>query len=132
MNRLSQLLLLAIFSTRLLAQGAGGEMTRERMQNLAQNAEKIQECINKLDPAITQRVQEAGEKIANEIDALCAAGKRDEAQAKALAYAKSMANSRDAEQMRACGIAADEILPDLQEAQTSDSDLAPPDVCDTD
>jgi len=132
MKNLSQLVLLVLFSTTLLAQGAGGKTTSAHKQNPAQTAEQIQECINKLDPAIMQRVQEAGEKLTDEIDALCAAGKHDEARQKALSYIKSMANSRDVEQMRACGISADEILPDLQETQTSDSDLEAPDVCDTD
>ncbi len=113
MNKLIGFILLSSFSMQLLAQGAGSEMTQEQMQKMMQGAMKMQECMSKIDPAVMQRVQEDGKKIAVEIDTLCAAGKRDEAQQQAMAYAKSMADSRDMEQMRACGMMAQGTMPNM-------------------
>ncbi|MBF8270841.1 MAG: hypothetical protein HW386_2550 [Gammaproteobacteria bacterium] len=114
----------------LLAQGAGGEMTQEEMQKMMQGAMKMQECMSKMDPAVMQRMQEQVEKISTEVDTLCAAGKRDEAQEKAMAYAQSMATSRDMEQMRACGMMAQGMAPNKPMAQNTAGDSTPGNVCD--
>ena len=104
MNKLLMLVLLSSFSMHLPAQDAGGGMTEEQMQKMMQDVVKIQECMSKIDPAVMQRMEAEGNKMAAQVDALCAAGKRDEAQQKVISYGQSMAASRDMEQLRACGM----------------------------
>ena len=84
MNKLLMLVLLSSFSMHLPAQDAGGGMTEEQMQKMMQDVVKIQECMSKIDPAVMQRMEAEGNKMAAQVDALCAAGKRDEAQQKVI------------------------------------------------
>ena len=130
MNKLIKIVLLTSFSMPLMAQGTGGEMTQEQMQKMMEGAKKMQECMSKIDPAVMQRVQEDGKKIAVEIDTLCAAGKRDEAQERAMAHAQSMATSKDMEQMHACGMMAQGMSPNMPMQQGTTENVAAGHVCD--
>ena len=132
MNKLIKIVLLTSFSMPLMAQGTGGEMTQEQMQKMMEGAKKMQDCMSKIDPAVMQRVQEDGKKMAVEIDTLCAAGKRDEAQQQTMAYAQSMATSKDMEPMRACGMMAQGTMPNMPmgKGTTEQEHAAAGHVCD--
>ena len=80
-----------------------GQMSEERMQQMMEQAEKMQECMGKIDQKSMEAHAARAEKVNAEIKGLCAAGKHDEAQKLAMNYGKEMAASREMEDMKKCG-----------------------------
>ena len=96
-------LTIALIATTAIAQPPVPNMTPEQMQQMMQNAGKMQACFAKIDPAAMERVKAQGEKMQAEIKVLCDAGKRDEAMATAIRRGHELSTSRDMKQMRQCG-----------------------------
>lgn len=103
-------ILLAALVCAPLIQAQNG-MTEEQMQKLMANAGKLQTCMQNIDPAVMQRLEERGNAIQAEIKTLCGADKRDEALQKAMVYGKEMGESEDLKQLRACGEMAVAMAP---------------------
>ena len=61
-------------------------------------------CMEKIDRNAMQEIVEQGKKIDTETRSLCAAGKRDAAQQKAMAYVAQMKSSPVIKQLRECGM----------------------------
>jgi predicted transcriptional regulator len=78
-------------------------MSEADMQKMMQQVQKAQDCMEKID----QTKLDALEKKANQFDAemksLCANGKRDEAQEKAMVYMKEIVNSSVVKEAKRCG-----------------------------
>ena len=70
---------------------------------MMEQAQKMQECMGKVDPSVMETMQREGQAMASRVDALCAAGKRDEAQDEAIAYGKKLNASSEFKQVRKCG-----------------------------
>lgn len=85
------------------AQAGGGRMTEEQMQQMMENAQKMQECMASIDQSAMNRLQEKGRKMQAEIKALCAAGKRKEAEKAAIAHGKEVSASKEMKEMQKCG-----------------------------
>ena len=85
------------------ALAAGGQMTDEQMQQMMENTQKMQDCMSGIDPSAMRSLEEKGRKLDAEVKALCAAGKRKEAQDKAIAYGKEMSATKEMKQMQKCG-----------------------------
>ena len=82
------------------------QMSEEQMQQMMQNMQEMQSCMDKIDESAMDAMMEEGQKLGDEVRALCAAGKRDEAQQRAVAYGKKISASPVFAQMRACGMQA--------------------------
>lgn len=80
-----------------------GQMSEDQMQQMMEHAEKMQECMGKIDQKAMETHAARAEKVDAEIKGLCAAGKRDEAQKLAMDYGKEMAASREMQDMKKCG-----------------------------
>lgn len=93
-----------------LAQAGPGGMTDEQMQQMMHNAQKMQECMSKVDPSTFSKLEEKGKKMQAEVKALCDAGKRGEAQKKAIAYGKEMNASKEMKEMQKCGMMAGSMI----------------------
>ena len=65
--------------------------------------EKMQACMEKIDQAKLKEIERRSQQIETEIKALCAGGKRDEAQEKAMAFGKEMAQDPTMQAMGKCG-----------------------------
>ncbi len=83
--------------------GETGGMSDEQMQKMMQNARKMQECFEKIDRSAFEKLEKEGEEVGAEIDALCKAGKRNEAQARAVAYGKKISESEEMKEIQKCG-----------------------------
>ena len=86
-----------------LMQFAAAGMTEEQMQQMMENAQKMQECMANIDQSAMDKLTARSEKMQVEIEALCTAGKREAAQDKAMKYGKEMANSKVMREMKKCG-----------------------------
>ena len=64
-----------------------------QIQTLLDQAQGVEACMNQLDAAATRALRARSEQVTNEIERLCRAGKRDEAQARAVAFGREMADS---------------------------------------
>ena len=77
-------------------------MSEEDMQKMMQQAQKMQSCMQNIDQAKLKAIDQRSSQILANIDSLCASGKRDEAQAKAISYGKEMAKDPTMQAMRKC------------------------------
>jgi uncharacterized protein YaaN involved in tellurite resistance len=68
-----------------------------------QKMEQMQACMEKIDEAKLKEIERRSQKIDAEIKALCAGGKRAEAQEKALAFGQEMAKDPTMQAMGKCG-----------------------------
>ena len=78
-------------------------MSEEDMQKMMQQAQKMQSCMQNIDQAKLEAIDQRSSQILANIDSLCASGKRDEAQAKAISYGKEMAKDPTMQAMKKCG-----------------------------
>ena len=77
-------------------------MSEEDMQKMMQQAQKMQSCMQNIDQAKLKAIDQRSSQILANIDSLCASGKRDEAQAKAISYGKEMAKDPTMQAMKKC------------------------------
>ena len=78
-------------------------MSEEDMQKMMQQMQKMQSCMQNIDQAKLKALDQRSSQILANIDSLCASGKRDEAQAKAISYGKEMAKDPTMQAMKKCG-----------------------------
>jgi hypothetical protein len=100
-----------------------------QMQQLMEQAREMQSCMARVSPAQMTALQRKGEEMAAAIDALCSAGKRDEARERAIAYGKEMALAPELLEMRRCGESVRAMLPNFLPADP-DGTVAGGHVCD--
>lgn len=105
-------------------QAAGNtDMTEEQMQQLMQAAGKMQECYAKMDQSALQALNAKSEKMQAEVKALCAAGKRDQAQNRAIQHGKEIASSKVMQEMKKCGEMAGEMMNQMPMGPGTGSDF---------
>lgn len=126
---LSLLLLPAIAAA---AQGYGApQMSQEQMQQMMQQMQGMQNCMQNIDQAALEALQQKGEQLNAEIKALCAAGQRDAAMAKAMAFGKETASNPVIKQMAQCGEGMKDMMPKLPGvARPGDKEGKPRHICD--
>lgn len=110
----SALVLLMLSGVAVRAAGPGG-MSEEQMQSMMQNAQKMQDCFENIDRSAIDRLKQEGNRAEAEIRALCKAGKRDQAQARAVEYSRTMRDSEEFKSIRKCGMMAMENMPLMTE-----------------
>jgi len=98
-----KILLLSILCVPLALYAQDEEMSDEQMQQVMENADKIQECMGEVDQKAMDALAKKGEKVIIEIKNLCEAGKHDEAQKMADDYGNEMAASKEIQAMQKCG-----------------------------
>ena len=106
---------LFISLTQILHAGNPG-MTEEQMEQLMKNAEKMQACMAKMDQSAMQKLSDKGKKMQGELKSLCAAGKRDEAQSKAIKFGQEIATSKEMQEMKKCGEMAQQMMKQMPAA----------------
>jgi hypothetical protein len=104
--------LACLFSTLYIQPVMAGEagMSEEQMQQMMQAAGEMQECYAKIDQAAMQSLSVKSEKTQAEVKALCAAGKRDEAQNRAMEHGREIANSKVMQEMKKCAEKAGDMM----------------------
>lgn len=115
------LFLIFIFNQSILA--AEG-VSEEQMQKMMEQMEKIQACFAKIDQSAMDDFAAKTEKLNQEIQALCAAGKRDQAQEKAIAFGKDISETPEMQEMIKCtkmaGQSMDQMKLAIPEQQDGD------------
>lgn len=97
------MLLLSMWCMPSVLYAQNDQMSDEQMQQMMENAGKMQDCMANMDQKAMDDFAARGEKVHAEIKKLCAAGKRDEAQKMAIDYGKEMATSKEMKAMQQCG-----------------------------
>ena len=82
-----------------------------QIQMLLDQAQGIESCMAELDAAATQTLRARSERVTVEVESLCKAGKRDEAQARALAFGREMADSPAMANLQECSGPLGALLP---------------------
>ena len=82
--------------------------------------EQMESCMENIDDAKLEQLSERSEQVNTEIEALCARGKRDEAQQRAVAYGREMAENPTVSQLRKCGTPLQGMFPATEMMQEKD------------
>jgi hypothetical protein len=77
-------------------------MNEADFSNMIQHAQEMEACMQKLDAKKMEELKVNSDRIESEVAALCQAGKRAQAQAKAISYGKKMADDPTIEAMMKC------------------------------
>ncbi len=93
----------------LLSSNSFAQDAQEMMERL----QKVQNCMNELDHTELKRVEAEFESLQTDIKQLCGSGKPDQAQDKALAFAKELEGSLVIKQVKKCAKIMGDMMPDL-------------------
>ena len=93
--------------------GFAQSMDQAQMQQMMENAQKMQACMSEVDQAAMEAMASDAQAFQKKIKALCAAGKREQAMSDAIAYGKQVNASPDMKKMRECGKYMQGMMPDM-------------------
>ena len=99
MTLLSTLLLLPVAS---FAQNYMG-MNEAEMQKMMQQMQKMASCVESIDQNKLKQIEQHSYQLQAEVKALCASGKRDDAQEKVISFSKEISSDPTMQEMRKCG-----------------------------
>ena len=88
-------------------------MNEADMQKMMQQMEKMQSCMEDVDEKELKALEQRSRQMEAEIKSLCAGGKRDQAQNKAISFAKEIANDATMKTMRKCGEMMKDVMPKM-------------------
>lgn len=128
MIRLTTFTLLSACAIASQAQPPG--MSEADMERMMQGMQAMQECMANLDQAALEQFGKEGEQMNAEVKALCAEGKRDEAQARAMDYGRKVANDPTMQAMAECGKPMQNVMPQMQSSAPTPEELESQHVCD--
>jgi hypothetical protein len=123
-NSLLLLSLLLLSPVTVMAQEFPG-MPQMDMQKIQQ----MQQCMEQIDQQQLKAIEKQQQQFDREIRALCKSGKRDQAQQKAIAYARQMMNNPAIKAMQKCGEIARGMMPEMPVMQM-EKELESQHVCD--
>ena len=111
-------------------------MNEADMQKMMQQMQEAQACMEKIDQAELDVLEKKAEQFEVEMKSLCASGKRDAAQEKAMVYMKEIVNSSAVREAKKCGEKMKGMMQSMmQDApfmnQDKDKDYSSQHVCDS-
>ena len=77
-------------------------MSEEDMQKMMQQMQKMQSCLENIDQAELDALDQRSSQMRTKVEALCASGKRDEAQEMAISFGKEMAKDPTIQSAKKC------------------------------
>lgn len=86
---------------------------QQNMMQMMEQAQKAQACVQKIDQSQFGQLQQEGDRKKAELEALCAAGKRDQAQQEAIAYSRKMMAEPVMQEMRKCSEMLRGLVPQM-------------------
>lgn len=93
--------LLALMSANSYAQIPPG-MDGAQMQEMMRQMQGFQACIEKIDRSELKAFEQKSHQASTEIEALCRAGERNQAQKRALAFGMEVAGNAGMQQIKVC------------------------------
>ena len=112
-NRLQTTLLVALLSCGLGQSVAAQGMDQAQMQQMMENAQKMQACMSEVDQSAMEAMAREAQTFHAEIKALCAAGKRDQAMSDAMRFGKRVSASPEMLKMQVCQKHMQGMMPDM-------------------
>jgi hypothetical protein len=97
-------------------------MDQAQIEGFMKQAQAMQVCMADIDQQELDALRVEGEKMSSDIQALCKAGKRDEAQAKAVTYGKQMVNEPIMQELKECAGMASMMIPQAMWAELENED----------
>lgn len=91
----------------------GTQMDEAQMQQMMQQMQGMQNCMGNIDQAEMEAFQKKAEEMDAEVKALCAAGERDAAMSRSMAFGKEVADSNVMQAMKKCGEGMKNMMPNL-------------------
>ena len=88
-------------------------MSEADMQQMMQQMEKMQSCMQKVDTSRLKALEQRSQKMEAEVRSLCASGKRDAAQEKAIAFGKTVSSDPAMKTLARCGEMMKDAMPDI-------------------
>jgi hypothetical protein len=79
------------------------DMSDTDTQKLMQQMQQAQACMASIDQAELKKFEQRANQMDASVKALCASGKRDEAQEEAVAFARDVSNNPSMHKMQECG-----------------------------
>ena len=123
-------LLLPVTATTQNYPGMGG-MSESDMQNMMQQAQKMQTCMQGIDQSRLQAFEQQARKVEADVKSLCAGGKRDDAQQEAMAFAREVSSNPDFQKMIKCTEGMSNMMPKIPFTdQTGEADTSAGHACD--
>lgn len=130
MMKVLTIIMLVLIPVAAVAQNFQG-MNEQDMQKMMQQAMKAQACMEKIDQAELKALEQRSNEFDTEVRALCAAGKRDKAQKKAIKFGKEMAKKPVLQEMKKCGELMQGEMPQMEmPLMDEDIDYSSQHVCD--
>ncbi len=80
---------------------------------MMQQMQKMQSCMKNVDQAQMKVLEQRSQKVDTEIKALCASGKRDEAQERAISFGMEISKDPTMQVMRKCGELMKGAMPEM-------------------
>lgn len=111
MKKLAMIIFLAIPTTGIAQKYQG--MNEADIQKMMQKMEKMQACMEKIDQSKMKSLEQRAQKMEAEVKSLCASGKRDQAQKKAIAFGKDLSSDPTVKSLMKCGEMMKGTLPDI-------------------
>ena len=106
-------------------------MSEGDMQKMMQQMQEAQTCMEKIDQSELEVLEKKAEQFEAEVKSLCASGKRDAAQDKAIVYTKEIVNSSAVKAAKKCGEMMKGMMQDMS-FMKQDKDYSSQHVCDSD
>lgn len=105
-------------------------MSEEDTQKMMQQVQKMGSCMENIDQTKLQELEQRSENMEAEMKSLCASGKRDEAQAKAISFGKEFAKDPTIKAMQKCTEMMKGTMPVMPFMEEEDEDSSDQHVCD--
>jgi predicted transcriptional regulator len=113
-------------------------MSQEDMQNMMQQMQQAQACMEKIDQSELEALEKKSKQFDAEMRSLCASGKRDAAQDKAMDYMREVVNSPVVKEAKRCGEMMKGMMQGMMQGMnqpgslmTEDKDYTNMHVCDS-
>jgi hypothetical protein len=88
-------------------------MSEADMQKMMQQAQKMQACMAGIDQSDLEKFEQRANQMQARVDALCASGKRDEAQEEGIAFAREVSSNESMKKMQTCGKMMEGTMPGM-------------------
>ena len=100
-----------------------GSMDESQLQGMMQGMAQMAACMQNIDQDRLNALAEEGKAVHEDVKALCAAGKRDEAQARTMEFAHEFTRSPEFKQLQECGEMAKQMVGNMPDyARYADSE----------
>jgi ribosomal protein L17 len=88
-------------------------MSEADMRNMMQQAQKMQACMAGIEQSDLEKFEQRANQVQANVEALCASGKRDEAQQEGIAFAREMSSNESMKKIQTCSKMMEGMMPGM-------------------